>query len=317
LILAQAVNSLITGPQQIGTLGEAPFGVEQANFRAVDGRMWSAVNTPRVPNKFEAWAVYDYGHTDLVGDGSAHINTIAVGGDAKVSDKLLVGLMFGYSEERGDFGGTGGDYKLRQPVGTVYAGYGEGPWYLGATLGAGDLDYSNITRTIPLGPAVRTETGDTRGYEFTARLLGGYWFQYADILHGPHVRVEYTKATVHAFCETGNDSLALCYGEQKPDSLLWTVGWQATGNIGAVRPWARVAWQYDSLADTRNISASSAALGGNYTIPLAKTDNNYALFNLGASADFGRVTGFVYGSATAGRSDGNYYAITVGIRAPL
>ena len=53
------------------------------------------------------------------------------------------------------------------------------------------------------------------------------------------------------------------------------------------------------------------------TIPVAKPDNNYALFNLGVSTDFGRITGYLSGSVTAGRSDGNYYAITVGIRAPL
>ena len=42
-------------------------------------------------------------------------------------------------------------------------------------------------------------------------------------------------------------------------------------------------------------------------MPVIKPDNNYALFNLvGVSADFGGVTGFVTGSATAGRSDGNY-----------
>ena len=44
---------------------------------------------------------------------------------------------------------------------------------------------------------------------------------------------------------------------------------------------------------------------------------NYALFNLGVSADFGGITGFVYGTASAARGDSNYYAITVGIRAPL
>jgi hypothetical protein len=66
-----------------------------------------------------------------------------------------------------------------------------------------------------------------------------------------------------------------------------------------------------------SVTASSASLGGNYTIPGAKPDNNDALFNLGASADFGGVTGFVTGSGTAARGDGNYWAITVGLRMPI
>lgn len=319
-ILADYAYSFIVGPQQIAALGEAPFAVEEANFRALDGRMWSSFNAPRTRSKLEAWAAYDYGNIDMSAgpdNGSGHQNTVAVGADMKVSDRLLVGLMFGYSDQRGEFGGAGGGFKLRQPIGTLYAGYGEGPWYVGATVGAGSLDYSDINRTIPLGPALRTETGQTRGSEYTGRLLGGYWFKWQDVLHGPWARVSYTHTTVKEYAETGSDSTALIFGAQKTEELLWSLGWQVTGNIGMLRPFARAAWEYDSLDKDRSVSASSGTLGGSYSIPVAKPDNNYALFNLGVSADFGGITGFVYGTASAARGDGNYYAITAGIRAPL
>ena len=319
-ILAEYAESFFTGPQQIAALGEAPLAVEQANFRALDGRMWSSLNAPRTQNKMEAWAAYDYGSGDMnagAGNGSANTNTIAVGGDMKLSDKLLVGVMFGYSEDKGDFGGPGGGYKLRQPVGTLYAGYGEGPWYVGATLGAGGLDYSDVNRNIPLGAAVRNESGQTRGDEYTGRLLGGYWFKLDDVLHGPYARVAYTKAKVRQYAETGSDSTALIFGQQEVEQLLWSVGWQVAGNIGNVRPFARATWEYDSMDKDRSVTASPVTLGGSYSIPVAKPDNNYALFNVGASADFGGVTGYITGSGTAARGDGNYYAITVGIRAPL
>ena len=320
VLIAQVVNSMITGPEQIAALGEAPFAVEQANFRALDGRMWSSLNTRRTQNKLEAWAAYDYGNVDKnagVSKGTSHVSTIAVGGDMKVSDKLLVGGMFGYSDSKGDFGGAGGGYKLRQPVATLYAGYGEGPWYVGATLGAGGLDYSDVNRNVALGAALRNESGQSRGDEYTGRLLGGYWFSMKDLLHGPYARVAYTKSTVRQFAETGSDSTALIYGEQKVEQLLWSVGWQVAGNIGNVRPFARATWEYDSMARDRSVTASSVTLGGLYTIPVARPDNNYALLNVGASADFGGVTGYITGSGTAARSDGNYYAITVGIRVPL
>ncbi len=81
--------------------------------------MWSSLNAPRTQGKLEAWAAYDYSHTDLQAgpnSGSAHMNTVAVGGDMKVSDRMLVGAMFGYTDNKGDFGGPGGGYTLRQPV---------------------------------------------------------------------------------------------------------------------------------------------------------------------------------------------------------
>jgi outer membrane lipase/esterase len=230
---------------------------------------------------------------------------------------MLVGAMFGYTENKGEFGGAGGGYTLRQPVGTFYVGYGEGPWYVGATLGAGSLDYNDVNRNILLGMTVRNENGETRGYEYTGRLLGGYWFKLQDLVHGPYARVTYTQAIVRQFSENGADSTALIYDQQKTEQLLWSLGWQVAGTFGGVRPWARATWEYDSLDNDRDVSASSVTLGGSYSIPAPKPDNSYALFNVGAATDFGGVTGFISGSGTAARGDGNYWAVTVGLRMPL
>ena len=245
------------------------------------------------------------------------MNTVAVGLDMKLSDQVLAGAMFGYTDTKGDFGGPGGGYTLKQPVGTVYAGYGDGPWYVGVTLGAGNLDYSDISRVIPLGAALRTESAEARGYEYTGRLLGGYWFTMRDFMHGPYGRLLYTKAVVKEFSEQSSDSAALNYDRQERKQLLWSLGWQVAGNIGSIRPYARATWEIDSKDQDRSVGASSVTLGGNYSVPIAKPDNSYALFSLGASTEVGAVTGFIAGSATAGRTDSNYWAITVGLRAPL
>jgi outer membrane lipase/esterase len=320
VVVGQVANSMLTGPQQVGTLADAPFRVEDAAYRALDGRMWSNLNAPRSSSKLEAWAAYDYGSIDMnagPSNGTGHENTVAVGGDMKVNARTLAGLMFTYTENKGDFGGAGGGFKLRQPVFTGYVGFGDGPWYVGATAGAGSLDYGNIDRNIVIGPSTRTETGETRGYEYTGRLLGGYWFKYQDFLHGPYASMTYSKAIVRQYSESGSSSTALTFGQQDNEQLLWSVGWQASGSFSGIRPWARVTWQYDSLDKSRDVTAASATLGGWYSVPAPKPDNNYALFNLGAASDFGGVTGYVSGSATAGRGDGNYWAVTVGLRTPL
>ncbi len=319
-ILGDYAISFIDGPQQMAALAEAPLAVEQANFRALDGRMWSSLNAPRSPGKLEGWAAYDYGHTDMQagpGNGSAYMNTVVVGSDMKVSSHLLVGAMVGYTENKGDFGGAGGGYTLHQPVGTIYAGYGDGPWYVGATVGAGDLDYSNINRAIPLGMALRHENAEARGYEFTGRLLGGYWFTMKDLMHGPYGRLAWTRAVVKQFSEESTDSTALTFGEQSRTQWLWSAGWQVAGSFGSIRPYARATWEYDSKNPDRSISAASVTLAGNYSIPVRGPDTSYALFSVGASTEFGGVTGYVTGAGTAGRGDGNYWAVTVGLRMPL
>src|SRR5204862_8225965 len=45
LIQAQAAASMIEGPAMMSVLAEAPLGVEQANFRAIDARMISGINS--------------------------------------------------------------------------------------------------------------------------------------------------------------------------------------------------------------------------------------------------------------------------------
>jgi len=316
-VIAQAVESMLEGPAQIGALAEAPLAVEKATFRAIDGRMFSSVNAPRATNRFDAWVSYDYGHNDIDGrslSGNADVNTIVAGGDMKVSDRMLIGVAFSYADNKGDFGATSGGYKLKEATGTVYAGYGDGPWYVGATLGAGDLDFSDVHRNFQLGALSRTETGETRGWQVMGSVLGGYWFTYNDWLHGPFARVSYQEIHVRGFSERGSDSTALSYGEQKRDSLVTSLGWQVAGRIANVRPFARVTWEMEAKDDDRSVQASSVTLGGSYSVSVIKPDRDYAQYLVGASADFSGFTGFLTGSGTSGRSDGDAYAVTVGVR---
>lgn len=318
--LAQYAESFIDGPQKMAALAEAPIAIEAANFRAVDARMQSAANTPLRGNKLQAWASYDYANPDFNGglsNTSSTQNTVSVGGDMKLSDQLLVGLQFGYTENKGDFEGGGGGYKLDESMGTIYAGWGSGPWWLGASAFAGDLDYRNVHRDIQLLDQNRVEQASARGYHYGGRLMGGYWFKYGDWVHGPVANVTYQKVVVKAFSEEGSDSTALSYGQQKRESLIAGAGWQVSGQIGAVRPFARATWQVETKDDARSVSATPIGLGGTYSVGTYTPDDNYAMFNLGASTDFGKVTGFITGAATAAKSDGNYYAVTVGIRVPL
>ncbi|MFO1302389.1 MAG: autotransporter domain-containing protein [Burkholderiales bacterium] len=318
-LFSQAIVSMITGPQQMAALGQAPLDVERANWRTLDSRMMSAIGAPGPSGKLQAWAAYDYASADLSGtslSGDGDLNTISVGADMRVTDKMLAGIQFGYTEYKGNFGNGGGDFKLREPMMTFYGGYGEGPWYLGATLGLGALSY-DTNRSIALGAATRTESGSTNGYHNLFRLLGGYWFKYGDWDHGPFAKLVWEKVVVRQFSENGSDSTALTYNQQDFDQTLSSIGWQLAGNVQGFRPFARVTWEYNFDADTRQVQAKPNTLAGWYTVPGFTQDDNWWLFDVGVSKDFGRVTGFLAGNATASKGDGNYWAVTVGIRVPL
>ncbi len=321
LIQAQAAASMIEGPAQMSVLAEAPLGVEAANFRAIDARMISGINSPRPMSKYEVWGAYDYGNNDFNGNflsGNADLNTLTVGGDIKLSPQLLVGAMFGYTENKGDFGGSTGGYKLKETSGTVYAGFGPPPWWFGVTLGIANLDYSNAHRDIALGAVTRSETGSTTGWHVMTSVLGGYWFiPTPDWQHGPWLRVSYQDVHVSGFSENGADSTALSYGDQTRTSLITSVGWQVTGRVGMFRPYARVTWDNESRNNQRYVSASPVTIYGSYSIAGFKPDSNFFSYVIGASADFGRVTGFITGSGTGSNSAGNGYGVTIGVRVPI
>jgi len=320
IIAAQQAASLIEAPGKIGMLAEAPLNVEQAAFRSIDARMIGAVGAPRATNKFDAWVSYDYGHRDTNGpfvNGDSDGNTIAVGGDIKLTSQLLVGIAFNYTEDKQDFGGGTGGFKLRETMATAYAGYGNGPWWVGATLGAGNLDYNDVHRDITLGALTRRENGRTTGSHIDASVLGGYWFSAGTLLHGPYVRLLWQDITVHGFSENASDSTALAFSEQKRKSFITSAGWQGTGQLGAVRPFARVTWEFEGKDDDRSVSATPFGLSTTYSMPVVKPDDNYVRYLIGGAMDFARVTGYVTAEGTSGRSDGNGYAITVGVRVPL
>jgi outer membrane lipase/esterase len=322
-LIADYAASVLEAPQQIGLLANAPLQAEQANFRAIDDRMWSTLNAPRAQNKFDAYAVYDYGNYDRSGDfggGSDHMNTVTLGGDTKLSEHMVAGMAFGYSDDKASFGNSGGGFKLNEASITAYAGYGQGPWYAGASVGAGDLDYRNIHRTFALGAATRTESGDTHGTNVTARILGGYWFNSSsNWLHGPFARLTYQQNKIYAWSEEGTSSTAMSFGHQQVESLASSIGWQASGAFGWLQPFARVTWEKEYDNGERTVRAGLVSTGGiSFGLPALRPDDSYALFDIGASADLGnKLVGFASINATAGKSDGNYQAVTVGVRLPI
>lgn len=167
--------SIIAAPEQVGLLAEAPMAIANAQGRLIEART-QAPNA--APGKVSIYGGWEFGKSDIDSSAatigsSGDVSSLNVGGDYQISSNLRAGALFGYSENKADFGGSTGGFKLNETMLTTYAALNQGNWYLGGSLGVADLKFKNVHRNIELGPTIRTEKGSTKGNHVIARLVGG------------------------------------------------------------------------------------------------------------------------------------------------
>ena len=152
------------------------------------------------PSKLDAWVSYDYGHNDFDGrflSGNADVNTVAAGGDIKVSDRLLDRRRVRLLGQQG---------RLRRRQRRLQAQGNDGHRLRRLRRRARGTSARRSARAISISATsiatsssarcTRTESGETRGWHAMASVLGGYWFTYNDWLHGPFARLAYQEIHV-------------------------------------------------------------------------------------------------------------------------
>jgi hypothetical protein len=319
-VIAEVVASMIEGPAQVGVLAEAPIAVERSTFRAIDARMISGVNAPRGTNRFDFWASYDYGNNDFDGrfvSGDADVNTIAAGGDIKVTPNLLVGAAATFAQNKGDFGGGNGGLQARRNHGHRVRGLRPGPWYAGITLGAGDLDYRDVHRDIRLGSATRRESGETRG-----------WHAMGSVLRRVLVRLcRLAARPVRARLVPGDPRARLLRKRQRQHSAeLRRAEARVAGHeprLAGRRPHRERAAVRARRMGAREQGRPALCVGvvGHARRRLFGADDQarsrLRFVSRRRGHRLGGVTGYLTGSATSGRASGDEYGVTLGVRVPF
>lgn len=293
-MLAQYAESIIAAPGEMSLLGEAPLAINESLNRSVlDQATTSLANAPG--NGLRLWANYDYIRQRLDAQmnspkSSNDVNTLSIGADIHPSDALTAGLAFTAGQQKDDFAGNAGGFKLQDLLATGYVVWGWEDAYVGAIGSFGHLGYSNVHRNIPIGPTVRYEDGDTSGSHVAFALTGGWWLDFGNWRTGPYADLTWQHIHVDGFNENGNDATAMTFGKQDRHSMVGTLGWQVSANLQAgsalLHPYARVAWNHDSDADPRDVSAGLVSMPGTFALPGFVPDSNWGSAGLGLTADF-------------------------------
>jgi outer membrane lipase/esterase len=293
-MLAQYAESIITAPGEMSLLGEAPLAINESLNRSVlDQAGTSLANAPG--NGLRLWANYDYARQRLDAQtnspkSSNDVNTLSLGADVHPSDAMTAGMALTIGQQKDDFAGNAGGFKLQDLLASGYVMWGWDQAYFGAIGSFGHLGYSNVHRNIPIGPTVRHEDGDTSGSHVAFALTGGWWVDFGDWRTGPFADLTWQHIHVDGYNENGNDATTMTFGEQDRHAMIGTLGWQLSANLQAgsatLHPYARVAWNHDSDADPRDVTAGLVSMPGMFALPGFAPDRNWGSAGVGLAADF-------------------------------
>lgn len=233
------------------------------------------------------------------------------------SSNLVYGAFAGHGRQSIDWGHHRGSFdQTDTTLGGFLGWYGDNAW------ANGQVSYSRLSfdsnREVQLGPATRTHQGSTNGRNISAGVNTGWDFVSGALRYGPVLSVLSQHIRVNDFAESDPaQSTSLAYPQQTFNSLIGSLGWQASYTItDHLQPYARLTWDREFKRSDEQAFAQSQSIPGTlpYAVPGLDYDRSYATLMLGARTQvFGWDTN-VGVSTTAGqkgRNDASVFA-TVG-----
>ena len=236
---------------------------------------------------FGLWAggAFDFGHRSASQAASRRkfeTSGLTMGFDQRFSADLAAGLALGFGRDRSEIGSAGARLSADQVSGMGYASLQlANRAFVDVLGGYGRLSYRTSRPVAETGQVV---VGRQKGNAVFAASSLGWDFERQTIGFSPYGRVQYLRASLGGYAETGDDTFALRVGGRKVEDLSLVAGSRAWVSMpwreGALRPQVRLEYrqsvkgagsaelQYADWLDgpvyhvrSRALSARSADLG--------------------------------------------------------
>lgn len=279
--IADLAVAMIEGPRQIAVLphsaamtgrGRAErVGAQLSVAPQQDGRSWWV----DLRGDFQR-----YGHGDSY-DGAGPALTAGL---AWTRGNLSYGGFAGYGRQANDWGQRRGEWDQDEAtLGGFVGWHADGGAWVNAQLSYTRLDF-DIDRQVPVGPVLRVHHGSADGSNVTAALHAGWDLGEGALRHGPVLGLVAQRIDVDGFAEgDAASSSALAFPDQSYDSLIGSVGWQASYAIHSqLAPYARLTLDREFEDPAAEAFARSLSTGMDYAVPGLSYDDTYARLTLGA-----------------------------------
>ncbi len=301
--IADLAIAQIEGPRQVAVLPRSAamtgraraerVGAQLPGLAGQDGRRWWA----DVRGDFQR-----YGHGDRY-DGVGPALTAGLGWG---NGSLVYGGFAGYGRQDNDWGLRRGEWKQAEATLGGFVGWqGEGGAWLGGQLSYTRLDI-DTRRQVPVGAALRVHRGDTDGSNLTAALHAGWNLGEGALSHGPVLGLVAQRIEIDGFAEADPaSSSSLAFPDQDFDSLVGSIGWQASYAINAhLAPYARLTVDREFEDGASEVFARSQSTGLDYAVPGQGYDDGWTTLTLGARTALFGLDANLGVSLNAGEKDG-------------
>ncbi|HEV2507903.1 MAG TPA: putative Ig domain-containing protein [Mesorhizobium sp.] len=205
-------------------------------------------------SKVTIWTGGSINVGDREGNDGYKFETTGLSGgiDYRFSRAFALGLGVGYGRDVSDIGDNGSRSTGKAYTAGLYASYHPGQnFFIDGLLGYQWLSFDSRRYLTSGGGFV---TGERDGGQWFASVSAGAKYQVENWLISPYARLDVARATLDAFTEKGDPSLALHYGEQDIDTVTGNLGLRLAYKIpvsfGVITPQLRLEYQHDFQGDS-------------------------------------------------------------------
>jgi outer membrane lipase/esterase len=232
--------------------------------------------------------------------------TGVTGGVEYDSGNAVFGVAVNYARPKADTITDSGDVRAKAWQIGAYGGWTGGGAFIEGWAGHGWLDYD-----IDREAVIDRIAAETDGTATTAGAKAGFLFGLGGLDVGPVVGVNYAKADIDSYTETGDPVLTLDVDEQEVSALVGSAGVEARGSFNsgglAISPYVALTAEKDFKGDGRIIryaGTASPTIVNSFVLP-DRSEDTYGRLSAGASLALGGSFALQIQGSTSFEQDGS------------
>jgi outer membrane autotransporter protein len=321
-VVAQYINRQLQAPLNLGATTDLALDNARQFSRTLNSRM--DLGSPRDGEVLEGARFFVVGDT-FSRDVNASLVTDAfdvdsvgatAGAEIGLGSNGLIGAAVGIARGKARFSNRSARLSQNVLQGGLYATYGLGPLFAQGHVGYGRSDYE-----ISRAAVIDSLSASPEGSHYVAGAKVGFLAGVGPFRVGPVAAIDYARAKVDGYTETGDGALSLNVGAQRYSALVGGAGLELRGDFdaggSALRPFASAMIEKDLKGNSRTLTFSQTA---SPTIVnrfnLGERDTGvYTRLSGGASAQLASTIQLDFtASTTAGKDQGNEVSAHAGVR---